>query len=391
VKKVEGGVTVFYVRSSVMKQTAFEVGGNGALYRANVYAGSQKLIGQLSPDGQFYWRHESHLGSGYKLTSSSGTVVYRAEHDPHGQLLLETGSTTLTANKFTSYERDNSTGLDYANARMYSGSRGRFTKPDPAGLSAADARPQSLNQYTYTDNDPVNMIDPSGNDAYYYECRNYRYWYDGWRELEVCELRRSPRQAEPGESGSHGGVGGGDPPSQSREARLLQEAIQDVIDILSGDSECSKLFRGTVGIDALNSINFTIQPITRPGERSPVNNGNIGISMRVTDEIPANMQYRIPVSAIVNSIGGFFQSAYIDTSSGSPVTRNVPNFGGYGSNNRAVRALMLLHEIGHLILAGVGDGKPFWLLLDDTGNTSLSEQNTETVVNACREQLDRLR
>jgi hypothetical protein len=113
--------------------------------------------------------------------------------------------------------------------------------------------------------------------------------------------------------------------------------------------------------------------------------------MRVTDEIPANMQYRIPVSAIVNSIGGFFQSAYIDTSSGSPVTRNVPNFGGYGSNNRAVRALMLLHEIGHLILARVGDGKPFWLLLDDTGNTSLSEQNTETVVNACREQLDRLR
>jgi RHS repeat-associated protein len=164
VKKVESGVTVFYVRSSVMKQTAFEVGGNGAMYRANVCAGSQKLIGQLTPDGQFYWRHENHLGSVHKLTNSAGTVVYRAEHDPHGNVLLETGSTTLTANKFTSYERDNSTGLDYANARMYSGSLGRFTKPDPAGLSAADARPQSLNRYSYASNDPVNLSDPSGLD-----------------------------------------------------------------------------------------------------------------------------------------------------------------------------------------------------------------------------------
>jgi RHS repeat-associated protein len=225
VKKVEGSVTVFYVRSSVMGKALMEVGGNGAMYRAYVY-GKNTLVAQLAPDGQFYWRHENHLGGGYKLTNSAGTVVYRAEHDPHGNVLLETGSTTLTANKFTSYERDNSTGLDYANARMYSGSRGRFTKPDPAGLSAADVRPQSLNQYTYTDNDPVNMIDPSGNDAYYYECRNYRYWYDGWREFEVCELRGSPRQAEPGESGSGGGGGRGGTgtsPMESAQSRIERE------------------------------------------------------------------------------------------------------------------------------------------------------------------------
>jgi RHS repeat-associated protein len=174
VKKVESGVTVFSVRSSVMKQTGFEVGGNGALYRANVYAGSQKLIGQLSPDGQFYWRHENHLGSGYKLTNSAGTVVYRAEHDPHGNVLLETGTTTLTAHKFTSYERDNSTGLDYANARMFSGTRARFTKPDPAGLSSADARPQSLNRYSYASNDPVNRVDRTGLDD---EDWNNLIWY----------------------------------------------------------------------------------------------------------------------------------------------------------------------------------------------------------------------
>jgi RHS repeat-associated protein len=223
------------------------------MYRAYVSGGSYKVIGQLSPDGQFHWRHESHLGSGYKLTSGSGTVVYRAEHDPHGQLLLETGSTTLTANKFTSYERDNSTGLDYANARMYSGSRGRFTKPDPAGLSAADARPQSLNQYTYTDNDPVNMIDPSGNDAYYYECRNYRYWYDGWRELEVCELRRSPRQAEPGESGSGGGGGRGGGSGASDLTDFLKNAAKDLAKKKLDKKDCQNLL-ATLGVTAAQVI-----------------------------------------------------------------------------------------------------------------------------------------
>jgi RHS repeat-associated protein len=164
VKKVEGGVTVFYIRSSINKQAMMEIRGNGAMYRTYVYAGG-KLVAQQSPEGQFYWQHTNHLGSVHKLTSSSGAVVYRGEYDPHGNVLLETGSTTLNSHKFTEYEKDQSTGLDYANARMYSGSRGRFTKPDPIGLKAADSRPQSLNLYSYVNNDPINLIDPTGLNA----------------------------------------------------------------------------------------------------------------------------------------------------------------------------------------------------------------------------------
>jgi RHS repeat-associated protein len=191
VKKVEGGVTVFYVRSSVMKQTGFEVGGNGALYRANVYAGSQKLIGQLSPDGQFYWRHESHLGSVQKMTNSGGAVVYRGEYDPHGNVLLETGSTTLNSHKFTGYEKDQSTGLDYANARMFSGSRGRFTKPDPIGLKAGNRRkPQSLNLYTYVGNDPANLVDTGGTCLVYWNQVSETYGY--WDTVLCYELEGGP-------------------------------------------------------------------------------------------------------------------------------------------------------------------------------------------------------
>jgi RHS repeat-associated protein len=89
--------------------------------------------------------------------------VYRGEFDPYGQTLLETGSTTLNSQKFTGYEKDQSTGLDYAEARMYSGSRGRFTRPDALGLRAANKlKPQSLNLYSYVKNDPVNGYDITG-------------------------------------------------------------------------------------------------------------------------------------------------------------------------------------------------------------------------------------
>jgi RHS repeat-associated protein len=161
VKKVEGSTTLYYVRSSIIGQAVMEVSGS-SVHRAYVYNGGS-MVAMQGSDGQFYWRHSNHLGSGSKLTNTSGTVVYRAEHDPYGNVLLETGSPTLTAHKFTSYERDGS-GLDYANARMFSGSRGRFTKPDPAGLSVADARPQSLNRYSYASNDPVNRVDRTGLD-----------------------------------------------------------------------------------------------------------------------------------------------------------------------------------------------------------------------------------
>jgi RHS repeat-associated protein len=165
VKVVASGTTTYYVRSSVLGQVAMEVAGSSAvLQRAYVYA-SGKLVAEQSNDGGFYWLHGDHLGSARKLTNTSGVVVYRGEFDPHGQPLLETGTTTLNSRKFTGYERDWATGLDYANARMYQSSRGRFTSPDPAGMSSADKRvPESFNRYAYAGNDPVNHVDPGGED-----------------------------------------------------------------------------------------------------------------------------------------------------------------------------------------------------------------------------------
>jgi len=158
-----GGAAVFYVRSSVLGQVAMEVTSTG-VRRAYVYAGN-KLVAQQSADGQFYWLHTNHLGSGRAMTDVNGNLVYRGQFDPYGKTLTEwssSGNANLNTKKFTGYERD-VTGLDYANARMYNSGRGRFMQPDPAGMKAANLKlPQTLNQYSYVGNDPVNLIDRGG-------------------------------------------------------------------------------------------------------------------------------------------------------------------------------------------------------------------------------------
>ena len=169
VKQVSGGYPLFYLWSSVLGEPVVELDGSGGVYRAYVLSSGGQMIAVQSYDGGFYWLHTDHLGNGRKLTNSSGTVIYRAEFDPHGQMLYEwqsSGQTYLNSHKFTGYERDWATNLNYAKARTYNHHRARFLQPDPLGLGAADSSdPQSLNLYSYVGNDAMNFVDPDGLNA----------------------------------------------------------------------------------------------------------------------------------------------------------------------------------------------------------------------------------
>ncbi len=174
VRKTENGSAVYYVYSTMSGQAMMEVTA-ASIQRAYIYDG-KKLVAMQATDGQFYWNHRNHLGNARAMTDVNGNLAYKGQFDPYGAALTEwssTGNTNLNNKKFTGYERDSATGLDYAEARMYSSGRGRLLTPDPIGLKAVNQkRPESLNRYAYVGNDPVNFIDPAGTFAYNPLCQN---------------------------------------------------------------------------------------------------------------------------------------------------------------------------------------------------------------------------
>jgi RHS repeat-associated protein len=121
-----------------------------------IYAGSTMLVTVFPSDGSMYYSHADHL-SNRVVTDGNGNTTSVRGHYPFGELWYETGSSPW---KFTTYFRDAETGLDYALARYYDSASARFCSADPLGGSPAD--PQSWNRYSYVENDPVNLTDPSG-------------------------------------------------------------------------------------------------------------------------------------------------------------------------------------------------------------------------------------
>lgn len=129
------------------------------------------------------WLVGNHLGTPRMEADTTGSLAGIKRHDylPFGEELFGGGSsqrttargyTTLAGQdcirqQYGGYERDNETGLDFAEARYLSSVQGRFTSVDPLGSSGELQTPQSLNRYSYVLNNPLNSIDPTG----LYTCR----------------------------------------------------------------------------------------------------------------------------------------------------------------------------------------------------------------------------
>ena len=75
---------------------------------------------------------------------------------------LQAHTTGNNDNPFTfvgqaNYYRDNETDLYLLDARYYDPAAGRFVSEDPIGYKSGD-----VNLYRYVDNNPINLIDPTG-------------------------------------------------------------------------------------------------------------------------------------------------------------------------------------------------------------------------------------
>jgi RHS repeat-associated protein len=109
---------------------------------------------------------EDHLGSTDIVTNPTGGIVEESDYVPYRGEIVINGSDPNHF-KFTGKERDLESGLDYFDARHYSSPFGRFLTPDwaakPTDVPYANfGNPQSLNLYSYVQNNPTTMGDPDG-------------------------------------------------------------------------------------------------------------------------------------------------------------------------------------------------------------------------------------
>ena len=122
--------------------------------------------------GGLHWLVSDHLGTPRMIFDQTGDLANVSRHDylPFGEELLVGRSDPALGyqggdgvrQQFTAKERDNETELDYFLARYYGSSQGRFTSVDSMMASARPRNPQTFNRYTYTLNNPLRYVDPTG-------------------------------------------------------------------------------------------------------------------------------------------------------------------------------------------------------------------------------------
>ncbi|MEA2640347.1 MAG: hypothetical protein QOF51_1741, partial [Chloroflexota bacterium] len=167
VSRTSGGTTNSYVYDTTGGlpmllddgQRKYVYGPSGVLYEVDKASGSPYVL------------HTDAQGSVRVITDSLGNVVESYYNDEYGNPLI-----TLSASapnnvasqplQYTAEPRDSETGLIYLRARMYDPSLGRFLQRDPKGLTSCDkTRPGSLNMFTYAEDNPLTIGDPTGMQA----------------------------------------------------------------------------------------------------------------------------------------------------------------------------------------------------------------------------------
>jgi RHS repeat-associated protein len=134
------------------------------------------------------------------VADKSGSLVGMKRHDylPFGEEVAAgvggrttqqgyVGNADGNRKRWAELERDDETGLDYAQARYYSSTQGRFTSVDPGNFQAMrDLHdPQSWNAYAYVNNNPLGRTDPDGR-GFWEKLKNAFNGY-GWRSNEEVQ------------------------------------------------------------------------------------------------------------------------------------------------------------------------------------------------------------
>ncbi|UFH60178.1 RHS repeat-associated core domain-containing protein [Sulfurovum mangrovi] len=148
------------IATKLTKQESQTVHGKGGSNKP------QKIIYEKEQ----YFYHPDHLGSSSFVTDERGKVYEHLEYFPYGETFAhEHSNTQVTPYRFTGKELDEVTGLYYYGARYYDPRTSVWQSPDPilgeymSGQGNAGVfNPKNLSLFTYTYNNPVNLVDPDG-------------------------------------------------------------------------------------------------------------------------------------------------------------------------------------------------------------------------------------
>ena len=109
----------------------------------------------------FYYYHGDHLGSSSILTDREGDLVQHYGYTAFGKERYKNNTQAFSvSNRYTDQIFDEETGLYYYGARYYDPALARFIQPDT--IVPAPNDPQSLNRYSYVNNNPLKRTDPTG-------------------------------------------------------------------------------------------------------------------------------------------------------------------------------------------------------------------------------------
>jgi hypothetical protein len=158
----------------------------------------------------------------------------------------------------------------------------------------------------------------------------------------------------------------------------LNHAYYDVFKILSDQNACSSFYGGPrLATTVLNDFFTVVKAQDLPRD---VSFRMIGRPRLLRDKA-TGVRYRVFDSAMVNTQGSFYQRRP------DSLHKYPSDVGSFGPGTRGARALILLHELGHLIEGEDGT----WLLPDDGSSGPQSKENTLRVQQACHAQLTTLK
>ncbi len=173
-KSVSGSVTKIYwydPSGNVLDETDGTGSATNSAFNEYVFFGGQRIARRDSSNDAFYY-FADHLGTSRTIAEipaglSTATLCYDADFYPYGGERPPLINTCSQNYKFTGKERDSESGLDNFGARYNSSQWGRFMSPDDSFIGWDQYDPQTLNIYSYTRNNPLNMLDDDGHDPNY--------------------------------------------------------------------------------------------------------------------------------------------------------------------------------------------------------------------------------